>query len=207
MWRFIMIIAGGVLLYFGVKEWRMAAQASAAPQEISLRDLIARGGDGNPHVMLKDFHFGNNPVYFYRNTQDCWSDVWIPVIPSAAPGNALQPAAPTAVQAIVMSKRVKSEAELDRFCEQTTVQAWVTDIWLDGDREIKLRQSYPGTDFSRCLIIEEGRAPAGPVRVGAFLGGGAVLLGLGVLRLMNSLRQPRAESPTDQVPDDGNPNA
>jgi hypothetical protein len=180
----------------------MAAQASAAPQEIALRDLIARGREGNPHVAVKDFQFGNNPVAFYRNrsNKDHWSDVWIPVMPSATPENARQPAAP--VQAIVMSKRVKTEAELDRLSAQTTVQGMVTDVWLDGDRQNKLRQSYPGTDFSRCLIIEEGREPAGPVRVAAFLAGGAALLALGLVRLISGRRQQRADSAEDQRPDD-----
>lgn len=39
-----------------------------------------------------------------------------------------------------------------------------------------MNESYPGVDFDKCLIIEEGRKPAGAGKVFAFLAGGLVLL-------------------------------
>jgi hypothetical protein len=57
------------------------------------------------------------------------------------------------------------------------LQALVTNkiVSLGAEERSLLEQSYPGTDFSRCLIIQEGRQPAGPVKVVLMVGGGGLL--------------------------------
>jgi hypothetical protein len=48
-----------------------------------------------------------------------------------------------------------------------------------------LQESYPNTDFSRCLIIQEDRTPAGPTFLVIMIAGGllATIVGLGLLAL------------------------
>ena len=189
MWRFLLLILGGVLIYFGIKEWMMASSASEQPESIALRDLIARGRAGNPHVVVTDFEVGDNPVCFYTTNKESFVDVWIPVVPR---GGAAIPN--RAIPALIMSKRARTKADLDRLCAQPSIQGMVSDIWLNDKRKLKLRESLRDIDFSRCIIIEDGRQPAGPLRVIAFLGGGLAALTVGLGLIFSRVKK---SAPTD----------
>jgi hypothetical protein len=79
-------------------------------------------------------------------------------------------------------------------------------VSLGGQERTLLEQSYPGTDFSRCLIIQEGREPAGWTKLIIMVGGGslATLIGLGLLGLagVSWLRQPAAKTKRRRDEDD-----
>ena len=197
MWRLVLLILGGVLIYFGIKEWMMAGSASEQPESIALRDLIVRGRAGNPHVVVTDFEVGDTPVCFYTSNKDSFVDVWIPVMPR---GGAAFPN--RSIPALIMSKRARTKADLDRLCAQPSIQGMVSDIWLTDKRKFKLKESLH-IDFSRCIIIEDGRQPAGPLRVIAFLGGGLAALAFGMVLVISSFKKP---APTDPPQEHSTPN-
>jgi hypothetical protein len=206
----VMLIAGGALLVYGFYEWQLSSGASAKPEEISLRDLIARGPKGNPNIILKDFEFSGDYVHEYdekRGPNSAWTKVWIPVFPAGTVPQPPPPGQPGGVpanqeqlkiRALVYSTKVHNEPELEAMCNRPTLRGMVTNTVqsLGADEKKHLQQDHPGTDFTNCLIIEEGREPASAgVLILIFGGGGALLLGALAL-LVLPLMVGRAETPT-----------
>jgi hypothetical protein len=211
---------GCFLIYLGFQERGLAATANQVPEEISLKNLIARGPDGNPNVILTDYELCENIVY-KPGKYGGWQNVWVPVVPideteeeplpfpgANPPGknppgknpgvpNDVQPAGvkPTVVRALIFTTHAHNEDELVRNCQKDKLPALVTNkISSIGYEEKKiLEQQYPGTDWSRCLIIHEGREPAGVVKQTLLFGGGAALIFLAmvipVVILIRSINQ------------------
>jgi hypothetical protein len=177
------LVVGLGLGYATYVEYRLGAYATKEPEEIRLQDLIARGPEGNPHVLLTDFELCDNFVYETRGgTGSPWSSVWVPIVPrgagGAGPGQGLRP---QRVEAILFSGHVSDEAQLERRCAVPRLEGLVTNrIMSLGSEERKLLAgSYPGTDFSRCIIFQEGRQPASLTTVFLLGGGSALCLAAG----------------------------
>jgi hypothetical protein len=175
------LIGGGVLMYFAYQEWRVGSGAASAPEDIKLADLIARGPTGNPYVRVSDFDTGNNFVYQEGNAGGSWETVWVPAA-AIAPGAATdQPEADIKnPQVIIKSKHVHSESELAPLLQRPTLDGLVTNRIesLGSEEKKQLTSQYPGVDFDKCLILDEGRKPSGLTSV-ALMGGGGLILFLG----------------------------
>jgi len=186
-----LVIVGIVLIVVGIKERGLAGAASKDPEEISLKNLIARGPDGNPNIILTDYIMCDAAVYTTKDpTMTRWESVWVPAVPREPMHQGL-PAAPRPpqVQALLFSINARNEADLHRIYSQPKLRALVTNriVSLGSKESNLLNQSYPGTNFSQCLIIQEGREPAGAAKLMLMIGGGSlatlaglVVLGIGV---------------------------
>jgi hypothetical protein len=180
----VLIVFGIILAVIGFQEKNLASGASATAEEISLKDLIARGPDGNPNIILTDFVLCDNYVYKTRN--GVWENAWVPAIPRQ---DAIQNRGgkPSNVKALIFTINARSQADLYQRCEQPKLRALVTNkiVSLGSQEREKLAKDYPGTDFSKCLIIQEGREPAGPLKLIFMIGGGSLLglFGLGLIGL------------------------
>jgi hypothetical protein len=176
-----LLVLGVILVVIGFKEKGLAAAASATPEEISLQALIARGPDSNPNIILKDFVLCEN--YVFRTRNGIWESAWVPAVPQQG-ANPLG-GRPPVVQALIFTINARSQADLYQRCGQQRLRALVTNriVSLGGKERDLLAQSYPGTDLSRCLIIQEGREPAGPAKLVFMIGGGGLscLVGLGLV--------------------------
>jgi len=165
------VVFGVILFAVGFQERGLAAQASREPEEIALKDLIARGPDGNPNIILKDFALC--PNFVYKSKGGSWTGAWVP----AVPGEGLPPGQPAAnpgqIQALIFTINARDQGSLLQLCGQPKLRALVTNkiVSLGSQEKALLSQSYPGTDFSRCLIIQEGREPAGPAKLLLMMGG------------------------------------
>ncbi|MBV9123450.1 MAG: hypothetical protein JO112_08845, partial [Planctomycetes bacterium] len=80
----LLVVFGVMSVVGGFKERGVAEASSKEPEEISLKDLIARGPEGNPNIILKDFVLRKNYVYQTRNGS--WDGAWVPVAPRSAAG-------------------------------------------------------------------------------------------------------------------------
>ncbi len=183
-WRGIicLVVIGIGLIVWGVMEWRLGRGASAKPERISLKQLIARGPEGNPNIILTDFELGLNYVCETKNGS--WTGVYVPAFPTgelkagAGPG---QPAA--AIKAVIFSLNVHSEPEIDSVLGKRELPALVTNRIrsLGSEEESLLQQHYGGgIDVNKCLLIQEGRTPMN----GGFL---ALIFGGGVLCLLGAV--------------------
>ncbi len=183
----ILLVVAGFLGVFAWKEGTLAAQSSAAPEEIGLKNLIARGPNGNANVVVTDYIMCKNFTYQYqKNNPNSWTEIWIPIVPldSVDLKKLKEPPSPANVQALFYSKRVHGQGDLNRLDVPRT-QGLVTNRITSLESKIRdmLRQTYPGTNFDKCLIIEEGRAPTSWQLV-ILAGGGAGVAALAGLVLL-----------------------
>src|SRR5439155_21347296 len=110
-------IAGGVMIFLGLREHSLAVVASKEPEQITLKNLIARGPDSNPNIILTDFALCDNFVYETKNGR--WNKAWVPIISreELPPGQA-SGGKPEAVQAIMVTMKARDQAELYNRCGQ-----------------------------------------------------------------------------------------
>jgi hypothetical protein len=185
----VLLVVGAGLGVFTYLEGNLAFRSSAEPEEITLKQLIARGPDGNGHILLTDFVPCDNFVHeFEEKNKDRWTSVWIPVIPAedANPADKGPPKASN-VQALIFSIQIHNLEDIRSRLGKPKVQALVTNRIksLDSKSRSLLQKEYPGTDFDKCLIIQEGRTPfsrsivylMGGGALVAFLADGGLLLG------------------------------
>jgi hypothetical protein len=201
----VAIIAAGIILFIAIKEMRLSRASKEVPQTITLASLLQNGPGDNAHVILTDFVPTDNYVYLYQkgkyervNDADAinrtWSSVWVPLIPMTGQQRQqllakakMNPKAaavlqPSAVQVVVKLKDAHDKNSVERWCDnqfdRPHLQGMVVNLTdsLDGQTRDLFGQSYPNTDFSRCLIIHEGKTPTGPGPVLAGIGGGTLLI-------------------------------
>jgi hypothetical protein len=154
---------------------------------ISLKQLIARGPEGNPNIILTDYVIDKKAgVVESKERSKTWTKVWVPAAPKDEvtvfpDGRADFPN----VRAILMSTHVSNETELATRLQKDRLPGMVTNrVTKLGPTEKRLlRESYPNTDLDRCLIIEEGREPSGVGKVMALGAAGVILVlaGIGAL--------------------------
>jgi hypothetical protein len=172
------LVVAGILGYMTYVEGTMALQSSATPETISLKKLIARGPDGNAHIIITDFALCENLVnQANERSKDVWTQVWIPVVPiDEVDPDARIPVTPRNVKALVFSTNVRNAIEVETRLAKPSIQGMVTNRISSLETKIRalLQQSYPDTDFDKCLIIQEGRAPFS-VGLVFLTGAGAVL--------------------------------
>jgi hypothetical protein len=199
MWKFgigalVVAAALGVMTY---TEGTLAFKSSAEPEEISLKKLIDRGPDGNAYIILTDFVLCDNLVNeFNQSNKDRWTKVWIPVV--TADEAALVPKGPlnpSKVKALFFSTKITNHQEIEARLHQPKVQAMVTNRIVSLDAKVRnlLQQSYPGTNFDECLIIQEGRTPFSRGVVYLFGVGAVVALAVGLGLLLLAWQRKRAE--------------
>jgi hypothetical protein len=170
-------------------EWRLGRGASATPERISLKQLLARGPEGNPNIILTDFELGDNFVYETKNNR--WTGVYVPAVPTgdpnagAGPGRQGEPNAgagpgrPTRINAVIFSLNVHNEAEIKTILGRRELPALVTNRIrsLGSEEKRLLENSYgAGIDVNKCLIIQEGRTPMSGAILALMFGSGALLL-------------------------------
>src|SRR5262249_48703233 len=66
---------------------------------------------------------------------------------------------------------------------------------LGSEEQKLLNSSYPGTDFTKCVLFQEGREPAGSGKVFGMVGGGAALMLLGIVFGLVGIRRGRRAQP------------
>ncbi|MBI3410383.1 MAG: hypothetical protein HY040_18755 [Planctomycetes bacterium] len=179
-----LLVVAAILGFITYTEGTLAFQSSAQPEEISLRKLIERGPSGNAHILLTDFVLCDNLVHQYKGTnKDSWTHLWIPVVPIDEVNLAAKaPLNPNNVKALFFSINIRNNVELESRLNKPKVQALVTNQITSLESKIRnlLQQSYPGTDFDKCLIIQEGRTPFSRGIVYLFGGGAALSLLTGI---------------------------
>jgi DNA-directed RNA polymerase subunit RPC12/RpoP len=194
----IALLIGGVVLFvYGAREWQLSSSASSTPQDITCVQLEKNGPGNNAYVHLTGFIPLKNFVFQKRSRSDAeFSMVFIPV---AAENGAYvtgikvkalfgqiksddDVAPPSDIKVIVKSNQVKNLQDEASFAHRRDVRGMVINkIASLSQKERDLLQSaYPGTDFNKCWIVEEGREPMAAGTYMAALGGGLALVMLGL---------------------------
>ena len=188
------LIGGAVLGWFAIKEMRLKAGASAAPQEITLKQLIEKGCESNNFIILKEFVYSQDMLYKplrASSPEGAWDSAWTPI---HIPGEKADKSAK--FQAILFWPDVRSKAQYDEFTQQQTLKGMVINAVqsLTTEQKDLLKGTYPETDFEKCLIIEVGREPGGTFKIILFFAGAAMLLIGGVAGLIVRAKQKPEEA-------------
>lgn len=191
-----LIVIGGVLVFLGFQEMRLASAAKPDPQTIKCADLIASGPGENAHVVLTDYVMCDFAfVYEGQEGGKTWTNVWVPVVPLGgefhqevlklvAEGKDLSNIPmPRDIRVIVKSSHVENEGALASLAGKDTIQGMIVNkISSLGSKEKKiLTESYPGVNFDNVYILEHDRTPASGAKSFGMMGGGAVLALMGVV--------------------------
>jgi hypothetical protein len=181
-------VIGGVVFFLGINEKKLSDASSAEPEQVSLAKLIERGPEGNANIILTDYKLcpnfiGEKKTVGGQPVGD-WTKVWVPIArPNLLGLGALaQAAGGNEIHAIIFSTHVSNEGEMLAKLGRPPLHGMVTNRIksLSVKEKELLRQSYPGIDCDRCLIIDEGRAPTSSELIALYLGGGGLLLLAGV---------------------------
>jgi hypothetical protein len=169
---FALVIAGGVLVFAGVQEYRLSKVAKAEPQTITCAQLASKGPGENAHVRLTEFEFTENYVYQEQKRSTEWKVSYVPAVPPRVkddPGVRV-------IKVLIKSTAARNENELFAL-GQAPVQGVVinTISALGRDERRLLKESYPGVDFDTCWIVEAGKEPASRGRLMGLIGGGSGL--------------------------------
>jgi hypothetical protein len=178
-----LLIASGFLFLNTYREWKGNQGASASAEAISLEQLIARGPEGNPHLLLRDYTPCGNYTAIPNRQGDGWGRVYVPLIPGKLPKyNEPLPQNTDKVEVLVRYGTIKEPHHLSLLRNPSGIRGLVInsiDPLSSRDRDA-LQEHYPGIDLSRCVIVEEGRAPSDEfsLQLSAGLGGFLLLGGL-----------------------------
>ncbi|HEY2882904.1 MAG TPA: hypothetical protein VGJ15_10730 [Pirellulales bacterium] len=178
------VVVGVGLLVAGIREYRLNSAASASPESITLAELIRRGPDGNPNIVLTDFQLCNNFVYEHQHGFDAWTAVWAPVV-VRKPGTSPQTVANaigTNLQAIIYAKRIYSKEQFVRTLGVEQLRGMVINRIqsLPEKDKVLLEDSYPNIDVDKCIIFEEGRVPQNAEQSSLKANGGSALIFIGL---------------------------
>jgi hypothetical protein len=186
-----LIIVGGVLIYFGIQEMRLAGTAKSVPQTITCAELAAQGPGDNAHVILTDFEIGQNLVYQTSGRNNsAWQVAYLPAMPKArASSLSREIVKPDANPAVIIKSR-KISGEKDILALGDKVQGLVINkIASLGQKEKDLlAEHYSRGSVENCWIIEHDRRPAGGLTIFGFLAGGLALAALGLVWFLSGRR-------------------
>jgi hypothetical protein len=182
----VLLVAGIGTLVFGFREKSLADASSQQPETVSFQQLIARGAEGNPNIILTEYQLCDGCVYEGRGVGDQvigdWQKVWVPIVKLG--GDSFNTKNP---QALIYSTRVKKLQDFV-LLQQPQLRGMVTNRITSIPSKYKdlLRQGYPNIDFDRCLIFHEGREPKSSDSIMLILLGGGALVVVGGLLIVKN---------------------
>lgn len=186
-----LLVAGVVMAGMGFKEMTLANASSDVPETISLKQLIERGADGNPNLILTDFRLCRNYVCEVKEgVDDSWTRFWVPIIPyEGAAGKMPEAVAAQNPQAIIYSNNIRNEHDALTKLQGRTLRGMVTNRIesIESEGKKKLRENYPAVNFDRCLIFHEGREPKSSSTIMFLLTAGIVAAAAGGLLLLKRI--------------------
>lgn len=195
---FCFMLAAGCAVV-GVGEYRLSSRSSQEPEEVSLRDLIKRGPDGNPNIILTDFSIFEDYVYQKKLLSGRWTKVWVPIVPSDA--DEPVPGKPPAIRAFLFSQNIGNDKEVRERFDRPRLHCMVNPEapkpGIVGS--VLIERQYPGTDPQKCIILEEGKKPAGVLKLALFALGSLFFLALTggiwyLSRVLDKVDTPEAKS-------------
>src|SRR5262249_7684128 len=112
-----------------------------------------------------------------EETNGSMTKAWVPmVVGKEAPS---EPGRHAPVRVVVATSKPRNDADLVRFCAQTTrVQGLVMNDLrgLPGDVAGKFNELGAVVDRNNCLVIEEGRAPSSAGKIRGLMWGGVAMM-------------------------------
>jgi hypothetical protein len=177
----IALFVSGSLLFPTWEEKRLLDKGTPQPQRITLAELAAKSEVDNVHLTITDFDWGTHYVAEERKGGSL-ACVWFPLVP---PGHneRIPRQSDNVIRVVVKSTKVRTDAEVQQLASRTELTGIVTnDIASMGANPAeKLYEYYPGANFKKAFVIEEGREFPNAERGNLLLASGVGLAILGVI--------------------------
>jgi len=156
--------------FFGGNEYLLFSQSTKEPEEISLRELIQRGSDGNPNIILTDYEIFNDYIYRKRLLGRVWQKVWIPIVPSDEDGDETAVDSNPAIHVFLYGEDVEGESGVRERFDRPQFRGMINPMAPTPGiiQSVLINQRYPGTKVENCMIIVEGKEPPGVMILGLF---------------------------------------
>ena len=175
--KLVLIVIGGVVAFMGFEEFKVSSGASAEPVDVELATLEQGGELPNVHARITG-HIAvyGGSVYEYEQGQNaggapgvgakvnhCYYPILSiehPFIQAVASDNENADFDNFAV--IVKTDRFKTVGAIpDGIDAVDSIQGLVVNriTSLDSEEKDLVRQSFPGVNLDKLLILEDGRAP------------------------------------------------
>lgn len=192
--KLLIIVLGGMAMFFGFQEGRLASKCSSEPHKMTCEELAKNGPGDNANIELTDFVVGENFVYEQDGKTKAWNHVWVPLheldMRTAIQLMGEHPVLPTTFRVLMKTSKAKSVEQIDNIQKGGTIKGLVVNnITKISGKELDLLQSsYRGTDFSKVWIIDHERSPHGYLFAAGAMLGGLLLAGVGVWSFIPSNR-------------------
>jgi len=168
-----MVILGGILIFIGVNEFRLAMGSSSTAKEMTLAELCEDGPGDERHLMITGIQpisdgYVANETSFGRMTE-----VWYACVPKG--GSAVS-------KFIVYSRDTDSEDDVARLMASDTLTGTLVSnvTKLDFETRTYLKQLHPDTQIDPVYVFQAGKGPAGFFKYAGLMLSGLLLVGLGV---------------------------
>ncbi len=176
----VIVIGIGIFIY-GCMEWQLKTVAKESPRPITAAELAASGPGDNAHIILTNFSLCNDFVIETSSKTKTWRKVWVPAMPAGQAFNSGN------VRIIIKDSSCRSEADVASMSFGSIQGLVINKISSLGSKEKSLlQQSYPGSNFSTCWIVERNRKPMAAGLVVTLMGGGGFAALIGVAWIVNA---------------------
>ncbi|MFP4140472.1 MAG: hypothetical protein ACLFVH_08135 [Phycisphaerae bacterium] len=228
------MVLGGVLIYFGYQEYAVGAGAGSQPKRVDLAGIEQGGKLDNTHVQFGDhmrLYYGL--VYTFENatgtnpsSTDSVTKAYYPIISSehmfARRMRALlekhgdidnipeeQLPQIEKFKVLLKSTEYDTAGEVDRLPpvrESQSVKGLVVNSInsLDSEEESLIRQSFPGVDLDRIIILEKDRKPMSVALSMGMIAGGVAMIAFPVIGLVVMHKRSKAKEEAALASAEGN---
>jgi hypothetical protein len=199
----LLMIAGGLGLWYAWRDWDLYAEAREPAEEITLEQLLDKGHGGNRFLRLRNFQFCDKDaveeVSRFKDLEFRW--VWVPAVPGRPPADAdrlraggIKPPPVPAMTLVVLKEsrstntmprpRRAGVMDLERITwnlkerEGYEGMLFVGSERLNARARTELLELAPKTDLAHILVLDKSEEP---LPASSMLlrreGGGAALAG------------------------------
>ncbi|MCI0742281.1 MAG: hypothetical protein L0Y72_24885 [Gemmataceae bacterium] len=205
----LFVLGGGVLGWLGIQEYMVSSGASAEPAAAELVKLEGGEDPANNHLRVGR-HLGlySESVFSYRKKRGddgppsdatsvsyCFYPILSPghpflielknlteKFPKGIPLDVPVPSADS-FAVLVKTHRFKTIGDIPKMpLPEESVQGLIINqiSSLGKDEQQLLKERFPRADFSKVLILQDGRSPAPLWKWGGMIGGGGLLILVGI---------------------------
>ena len=195
--KLAMIIGGGFLAFMGYEQFKVSSGTTVEPVSVSLADLEAGKIPDNTHLNIGEhIALHGAAVYEYEQAEHQSGDpgpnakvnhCYYPIFSTEHPLFAAEEetAGDDDFAVLVKTQVFKTVGSIpDDFATVGSVKGLVINsiASLDAEETNLVKQSFPGVNLDKVLILEQNREPASIAKSGGMMGGGVLLslVGLGL---------------------------
>ncbi len=228
------MVLGGILFYFGYQEYAVGSAAGSEPEKVDLAKLEQGGELDTTHVQFGDhmrLYFGI--VYEFENatgtnpsSTDAVTKAYYPVISSEhvfarrmrsllekygkiddIPEDELPGI--DKFKVLIKTSEYDTVGEVDRLPairDGRSIEGLVVNSInsLDSEEEDLIRQSFPGVDLDRIIILEKDRKPMAVVFSMGMMAGGVAMIVFPVIGLVVIHKRDKAKEEAALASAEGN---